>query len=108
MIDDIGDIAAYYNDNPAQEDVRLEKHQLEYDLTWRYFHDQQRLNGRAPGDIASEMTALLKSKEVLLRIGLARGWEEHPDRCYIQLTGVYTFPDYLEGKTFADFTPKEK
>ncbi len=78
------------------------------DLTWRYFHDQQRLNGRAPGDIASEMTALLKSKEVLLRIGLARGWEEHPDRCYIQLTGVYTFPDYLEGKTFADFTLKEK
>ena len=78
------------------------------DLTWRYFHDQQRRNGRAPSDIASEMTALLKSKEVLLRLGLARGWEEHPDRCYIQLTGVYTFPDYLEGKTLADFVPKDE
>ncbi len=78
------------------------------DLTWRYFHDQQRRAGRTPGDIANEMTALLKNKEVLLRIGLARGWEEHPDRCYIQLTGVYTFPDYLEGKTFADFASKDK
>ena len=78
------------------------------DLTWRYFHDQQRQSGHAPADIASEMTMLLKSSEVLLRIGLARGWEEHPDRCYIQLTGVYTFPDYLAGKTFADFAPKDK
>ena len=78
------------------------------DLTWRYVHDQQRQNGCAPSDIASEMTGLLKSKDVLLRIGLARGWEEHPDRCYIQLTGVYTFPDYLCGKTFADFAPPSK
>ncbi len=78
------------------------------DLAWRYFHDQQRQNGRDPADIAGEMTMLLKSREVLLRIGLARGWEEHPDRCYIQLTGVYTFPDYLAGKTFADFAPKDK
>jgi hypothetical protein len=77
------------------------------DLAWRYFHDRQRQNGCAPADIASEMTVLLKSREILLRIGLARGWEEHPDRCYIQLTGVYTFPDYLEGKTFADFAPKD-
>ncbi len=78
------------------------------DLTWRYFHDHQRQNGRAPADIASEMTGLLKTNEVLLRIGLARGWEKHPDRCYLQLTGVYTFPDYLAGKTFADFAPKDK
>lgn len=78
------------------------------DLTWRYFHDQQRQAGRTPGDVANEMTALLKSKEVLLRIGLARGWEEYPDRCYIQLTGVYTFPDYLAGRTFADFVPRSR
>jgi hypothetical protein len=25
--------------------------------------------------------------------------------CYIQVTGIYTFPDYLEGKCFADFNP---
>ena len=36
MIDDISDIAAYYNNDPENERTRLERHQLEYDLTWRY------------------------------------------------------------------------
>jgi SAM-dependent methyltransferase len=36
MIDDIGDIAAFYNSDPAREHARLDEHQLEYDLTWRY------------------------------------------------------------------------
>ncbi|MBN1430071.1 MAG: methyltransferase domain-containing protein [Anaerolineae bacterium] len=36
MIDDITDIAEYYNNNPELEHTRLERHQLEYDLTWRY------------------------------------------------------------------------
>ncbi len=36
MIDDVSDIATYYNNDPEREHHRLEKHQLEYDLTWRY------------------------------------------------------------------------
>jgi S-adenosylmethionine-dependent methyltransferase len=36
MIDDITDIAAYYNSDPEREHSRLDQHQLEYDLTWRY------------------------------------------------------------------------
>jgi SAM-dependent methyltransferase len=36
MNDDIRDIAAYYNDDPQREHSRLERHQLEHDLTWRY------------------------------------------------------------------------
>lgn len=36
MIDDVSDIAAYYNSDPAREHLRLQRHQLEYDLTWRY------------------------------------------------------------------------
>jgi S-adenosylmethionine-dependent methyltransferase len=36
MIDDISDIAAYYNSNSEREHSRLEQHQLEYDLTWHY------------------------------------------------------------------------
>ena len=36
MIDDVGDIAAYYGEDPGQEDGRLEVHQLEHGLTWRY------------------------------------------------------------------------
>jgi S-adenosylmethionine-dependent methyltransferase len=35
-MDDLRDIAAYYNNDPDREDSRLERHQLEYDLTWRY------------------------------------------------------------------------
>lgn len=36
MADDLSDIAAYYNGDPAREHARLERHQLEYELTWRY------------------------------------------------------------------------
>ena len=35
-MDDLRDIAAYYNNDPERENSRLERHQLEYDLTWRY------------------------------------------------------------------------
>jgi hypothetical protein len=76
------------------------------DLAWRYYHDHQRETGQSPQDITSELAAILKSSQVYLRIGLARGWAKFPDRCFIQVTGVYTFPDYLGGRTFADFAPK--
>lgn len=36
MSDDISDIVAFYNRSPETEHTRLERHQLEYDLTWRY------------------------------------------------------------------------
>jgi SAM-dependent methyltransferase len=36
MSDDIGDIAHYYDANGEAEHARLDAHQLEYDLTWRY------------------------------------------------------------------------
>jgi ubiquinone/menaquinone biosynthesis C-methylase UbiE len=36
MIDDVSDIAEFYSSNPEGEHSRLERHQLEYDLTWRY------------------------------------------------------------------------
>lgn len=38
MIDDVSDIAEYYNSDPERELIRLEQHQLEYDLTWRYLN----------------------------------------------------------------------
>lgn len=75
------------------------------DLAWRYFCDHRRKGGGNPADVASTLTRLLQSSEVYLRIGLARGWAKFPGRCYIQMTGVYTFPDYLEGKSFVDFAP---
>lgn len=38
MVDDIGDIAEFYDREPQAEDRRLGVHQLEYDLTWRYLN----------------------------------------------------------------------
>lgn len=38
MSDDVSDIAAYYNNDPEREHSRLDRHQLEYDLTWRYLN----------------------------------------------------------------------
>jgi SAM-dependent methyltransferase len=38
MKDDVSDIAAYYDSDPERENSRLERHQLEYDLTWRYLN----------------------------------------------------------------------
>jgi SAM-dependent methyltransferase len=35
-MDNLDDIAAYYNNDPERENSRLERHQLEYDLTWHY------------------------------------------------------------------------
>ncbi len=39
MLDDVSDIAAYYNNNLHGEHDRLVRHQLEYDLTWRYLDE---------------------------------------------------------------------
>ena len=39
MLDDTRDIAEFYNSNADGEQSRLEYHQLEYDLTWRYLQD---------------------------------------------------------------------
>ncbi len=49
--------------------------------------------------------ALCSKERVYLRIGLARPEQlgNHPVACWTQVTGIYTFPDYLHGKTFADF-----
>jgi len=76
------------------------------DLTWRYYNDHQRKTGRDPTAISLNLTSVLKSRAVYLRVGLTRGWEEFPGRCFIQITGAYTFPDYLEGRTMADLAPE--
>jgi hypothetical protein len=76
------------------------------DLSWRYYNDALCLEGHSSDEIASALTRKLVSSQVFLRIGLARGWAQYPNCCFLQITGVYTFPDYLEGRMFADFKPK--
>lgn len=75
------------------------------DLTFRAACDNLRdSKGWDLSRISEWMTEFLGSarREVYLRIGLARGWEKYPDRCYLQVTGVYSFPDYLGGKALCD------
>jgi hypothetical protein len=77
------------------------------DLAWRYYCDRQRDARQAPDHIAAQLTATLQNSEVYIRMGLARQWEKYPDRCFLQITGVHTFPDYLQGKTFAELAPTQ-
>jgi hypothetical protein len=87
------------------EDPKGETYRLKItDLTWHYYCDSLRAQGETPAGIADKLTDNLKSRTVYLRIGLSRGWKKYPDRCFLQVNGIHTFPDYLEGKIFADFT----
>ncbi len=45
---------------------------------------------------------ILNRDDVFFRIGLARGWDKFPKRCYLQISGIYTFPDYLNGASFQE------
>jgi len=74
------------------------------DLAFRYYLDCRRTRERLPHAAAAhQLTEALQKARVYLRIGLARGWVKYPGRCYLQITGVYSFPDYLGGRCFADF-----
>jgi hypothetical protein len=74
------------------------------DLTWQYYFRNLLSRTKDREQVASRLTQVLQSCTVYLRIGLARGWKKFPERCYLQLNGIYTFPDHLEGKIFADFS----
>jgi len=74
------------------------------DLSFQYYVDHLReQKEHNPQFISQELKNQLKEAKVYLRIGLARGWDKYPDRCYLQVTGLYTIPDYLDGRCFADF-----
>lgn len=75
------------------------------DLAFRNYIDYLRIQRETPFyDIGHQITETLQQSLVFLRIGLARPtWDEHPHCCFLQINGVYTFPDYLGGRCFADF-----
>lgn len=74
------------------------------DLSFRSFVDYMRTKKNvSPEKISEQLTKSLSTSTVYLRIGLARNWNKYPDCCFLQVTGVYTFPDYLDGRCFADF-----
>ena len=78
------------------------------DLTlWDRCYKEVKSKNRTRLEVSRELLNLLQGADCLyLRLGLARPWpqsELSEKRCYLQITGVYTFPDYLGGKSFADF-----
>jgi hypothetical protein len=74
------------------------------DLVYRHYLDYGRIQINYPlNELVSRLTRIFNQRTTFLRIGLARLWERFPDRCYLQVTGIYTFPDYLSGQTFTDF-----
>jgi hypothetical protein len=73
-------------------DTSREEFQLAVvDLAFRGRLDALRDSGLPADRAAAQVLAELQRQSVYLRIGLARGWDKHPDRCYLQITGVYGF-----------------
>lgn len=75
------------------------------DLAFRNYVDHMRTEeGLSLEQINERITSILKNSQVFLQLGLARAnWDKHPGFCHLQINGVYTFPDYLDGRCFADF-----
>lgn len=65
---------------------------------WAYAGLRREADARA---LAHELTASLNAAdEVHLRLGLGR---EYEGKYWLQVNGIYSFPDWLEGRCFADF-----
>ncbi len=66
--------------------------------------------GKAVADVAGELNrAIAQIRKIYLRVGLARAYKvegAETEHCYPQITGIHTIPDYLNGKTFADFAKR--
>ncbi len=74
---------------------------------WNLCYSSVKRQGREREELSSALISLWQSADrVYFRLGLARPFRisaSSEPRCYLQVTGVYTFPDYLKGKSFADF-----
>lgn len=64
------------------------------DLAFRDYCGGQRLQGHATDVISHELKCRLSESRVFVRVGLARPFAKMYNRCYLQVSGVYAFPDY--------------
>jgi len=75
------------------------------DLSFRTFADSEirRLGSTSVASVQI-LKILRNANRLYLRIGLPGKWVlPHRTACWTQVTGIHTFPDYLKGKSFADF-----
>ena len=76
------------------------------DLAFRGMFSQLTKRARTLSQAASSiMSKLKRADRTYLRIGLARPTQvgRYPETCWVQITGVYTFPDYLDGRNWSAF-----
>jgi len=75
------------------------------DLAYRNYCDHERSVKRVdPKAITLHLKTRFNHMETYFRVGLARRFPNRfPNHCYLQITGIYTFPDYLQGRNFTDF-----
>lgn len=65
------------------------------DCAFRRYCDHERIqNQKSMGLIGAELQRRFNQSKVYLRVGLARPFPEKYYRCYLQISGLYTFPDY--------------
>ena len=77
------------------------------DLTFRLWADHLRVRqGLSFDQLNRQLNATFADgREVWVRIGLTRPWSrsDNGERgCYLQITGIHTVPDYLEGATWTE------
>jgi len=72
------------------------------DLSFQSLMDYKRICQGFSSEKISQyaMDHIFNKKKVYLRIGLARGWADYPECCFLQITGVYTFPGYMGNSSF--------
>ncbi len=66
------------------------------DLAFRDYCGGRRLQGHTTEVISHELRRRLSGSPVFVRVGLTRPFAKMYNRCYLQVSGVYAFPDYAE------------
>ena len=71
------------------------------DLALRAWADDRLRQGDSPQSISAWLSGQLNAaQQVFLRLGLGR---EYEGKHWLQVNGLYSFPDWLNGRCFADF-----
>jgi hypothetical protein len=74
------------------------------DLAWHYFVAvQQQYSAQDARALEARLNRLLCKDAVYLRVGLTREYPSGSHQCWLQVNSIFTFPDYLDGYTFADY-----
>jgi len=76
------------------------------DLTWHYYCDSLRGQGREPTEISSELTSVLKSRDVFLRIGWRAVGKNFRNAAICKLPASILSPIIWRGRLLLIFHPK--